>query len=150
MAYIVPTAAELKARYPAFAGVSDDIVNSALTEAQRMVDETWTEGDYATAIMLYACHIMALDGHGTSPDAQANTGQAANFQTIRSGQLTLTRGQKSGGGSDTENWYKSTRFGSRFWMLLQQNKGGGRVAASGVSPYHPGAFDWPWPGSWYP
>lgn len=140
MAYVIPTAAELKVRFPEFSAVDDTVVDARIEEAARMVDETWTEGDYALAIMLYACHIMALEGLGTGPDSQANTGQMANFQTIRSGQLTLTRGSYSHGGGDTGDWYASTRYGSRFWRLLKLNKGGPTVAIAaaaiaGVSGY---------------
>lgn len=147
MAYDVPTASDLKARFTEFSAVDDTVVDARIEEATRMVDETWTEGDYATAIMLYACHIMALEGLGTGPDSQANTGQMANFQTIRSGQLTLTRGSYSHGGGDTGDWYGLTRYGSRFWRLLKQNKGGPSVAVSDpgtcVSGYAKDAF-WPW------
>lgn len=143
MAYVDATAADLKTRYPAFADVDDAVVNQALVEARRMVDTSWTEGDYQTAQLLYACHIMAIEGYGTSPDAQANTGQAANFTTIRSGQLTLTRKASGGGSSGGESWYMQTRYGSRFWMLLGQNRGGGRVAAAEVAYPSYAAKDWP-------
>lgn len=147
MAYVIPTASDLKTRFPEFSTVDDAVVTARIEEATRMVDESWTEGDYATAIMLYACHLMALEGLGTGPDSQANTGQMANFQTIRSGQLTLTRGTKSYGGGDTGDWYASTRYGSRFWRLLKQNQGGPGVAAADAGVYPSGyAKDWPfWP-----
>ncbi len=146
MAYTIPTVSDLNERYPSFLAVDDLTIQLAIDDATRMVDTSWTEGDYATAIILYACHLMALDGLGTSPDAQANTGQAANFQTIRSGQLTLTRGSSASSGEiGSEGWYNSTRFGRRFWMLLKQNRGGARVAVSNVAGYHPAAFDWPYP-----
>lgn len=147
MAYIVPTADDLQARFPEFESVPDDVVTERIAEATRMVDETWTEGDYTLAIILYACHIMALEGLGTGPDSQNNSGQMANFQTIKSGQLTLTRGSSSGGGSDdTGYWYGLTRYGRRFWRLLKLNKGGPRVAmgacAGGVSGYAKDAPLW--------
>lgn len=152
MAYVIPTAADLKDRFPEFSTVDNAVVTARIEEATRMVDETWTEGDYATAIMLYACHIMALEGLGTGPDSQANTGQLANFQTIRSGQLTLTRGSYSHGGGDTGDWYGLTRYGSRFWRLLKQNKGGPSVVVSDPGTVTSGyAKDWPfWPWAYGP
>ena len=61
MAYVDPTSATLKARFPAFASVDDAVVSQAITEAMRSVDQTWTEGDYTLAIMLRAAHILTLD-----------------------------------------------------------------------------------------
>ena len=120
MAYTVPTAADLKARYPAFAAVADATVNAMIVEANRSVDETWTEGDYTLAIMTLAAHIMAMEGLGTDPDSQNNTGQMSNFQLIRSGQLTLQR--KSQTVTGTVDWYSQTRFGTRYLELLARNK----------------------------
>jgi hypothetical protein len=121
MAYTVPTAADLKTRYPAFAAVADATVNAMIVEANRSVDETWTEGDYAPAIMALAAHIMATEGLGTDPDSQSNTGQMSNFQMIKSGQLTLQRKQSATG---TADWYASTRYGNRYLELLGRNKPG--------------------------
>lgn len=151
MAYVIPTAADLKTRFPEFSTVDDAVVTARIEEATRMVDETWTEGDYTLAIELYAAHIMALEGLGTGPDSQNNTGQLANFQTIRSGQLTLTRGSYGSGG-DTGDWYCSTRYGSRFWRLLKQNKGGPGVAVTDPGTVTSGySKDWPfWPWAYGP
>lgn len=147
MPYTAPTPAELKARYPVFATVDDVIVQAAIDEAGRMVDETWTEGDYTNAIMLAACHIMALEGHGTSAEAKAVATGAGAYETIRSGQLTLTRGAWASGQSADGNWWKSTSWGRRFWQLLRLNKAGPRVVSAGcgaaVSGYAKDAF-WPW------
>lgn len=124
MAYIKPTPSDLKSRYPAFATVSDATVQSAIDEASRMVDESWTEGDYATAIMLAACHTLASDGCGTSAEAKAVATGTGQFETIRSGQLTLTRGSASTSGS---SWWAGTSWGRRFLDLLRRNKAGPRV-----------------------
>lgn len=62
MAHTPPTAAQLKARYPAFDSVSTDVVTAAISDAGRWVDNSWTEGDYANAIMLLACHFMYQEG----------------------------------------------------------------------------------------
>lgn len=151
MPYTIPTAADLKTAFPEFAAVSDAVVNEALGEAERMVDTSWTEGDYTTAIMLYACHVMALNGYGTGPDGLANSGQLAAFQTIRSGQLTLTRKASASGGE--ASWYSMTRYGQRFWRLLRLNKGGVRVAVPTGEGLPSGyAKDWPyaWPFLGYP
>lgn len=152
MAYTMPTAADLKTRFPEFSTVDDAVVTARIEEAARMVDETWTEGDYTLAIELYACHIMALGGLGTGRDSLNYSGQMSNFQTIRSGQLTLTRGSKTGGAGDTGDWYALTSYGTRFWRLLKQNKGGPSVAVTETDAYPSGyAKDWPfWPWAYGP
>lgn len=122
MPYTVPTAADLKTRYPAFAAVPDVTVDAVIIEANRSVDETWTEGDYTQAIMLLSCHIMAMEGLGTDPDSQSNTGQMSNFQLIRSGQLTLQRKQSASASSGSADWYGLTRYGNRYLELLARNK----------------------------
>lgn len=149
MPYTIPTAAYLKTNFPEFAAVADAVVNEALAEAVRMVDTSWTEGDYTTAICLYACHVMALQGYGTGPDSLANSGQLANFTQIRSGQLSLTRKTGASGWGWDADWYNSTRYGSRFWRLLRLNKGGVRVVVPQGAGLPSGyAKDSPFWGGW--
>lgn len=146
MSYTLPTAANLKARFPEFSAVSDAIVTEAIREASGMVDKTWLESDYRIAIMLAACHIMALEGLGTGPDSKSNSGSAANFQTIRSGQLTLTRGNTVAYGDGS--WWGSTRYGRRFWYYLRRNKAGPRVVAGDTGAQSGYAKDVPWSPPW--
>ena len=51
MAYTVPTTTDLKARFPAFASVDDDVVTAALNDAARMVDESWINQEDFTAVL---------------------------------------------------------------------------------------------------
>lgn len=62
MPYTTPTATELKTRYPAFASVSDTLVDFAITDANRFVDDSWFEDDYQQAIMALASHILVTEG----------------------------------------------------------------------------------------
>lgn len=62
MAHVAPTPAEFKARHTAFAALSDPVIQAILTEANRSVDTTWTEGDYKNAIMYLAAHILTTEG----------------------------------------------------------------------------------------
>src|SRR5690606_30513857 len=83
------------------------------------------------AVTALTCHLMTLDGLGT--DAQSvswATGEAA-YQTIRSGQLTLTRFQKAAGGSSYVDWLGQTGCGQFYALLLRANSGGPRVARGG-------------------
>lgn len=118
MSYTAPTAADLKARFPAFAAVDDAIITSALTDAARRVDETWTEGDFAMARMLLACHSLAIDGFGASREIQT-----MGFRRIKVGPLDLERF-----GSDQQaGAIGSTSYGQRFQDLARLNFPGGTV-----------------------
>lgn len=123
MAYTAPTATDLKTMYPAFASVADATVDAYIVRANRSVDATWTEDDYADAIMLLACHLMALNGIGSSNDAKAS-----GFATIKSGNLTLTRERATAGG--TPDPWSRTVYGVQFYTLLRQNKAAGGLAAT--------------------
>lgn len=129
MAYTAPTASDLKARFPAFAAVSDDVVSSALTEAARMVDETnWLEGDFAVGRMLYACHALTLDGFGTSTEAQLASQGALGFSRMKSGMVEIERA--TGPASNSASTLTATSYGKRFRELLQRNVGGPRVSGT--------------------
>lgn len=149
MAYTAPTAAELKAMYPAFAAVPDDTVSAYIVRANRMVDSTWTEGDYADAIMLLACHLMTLTGLGAGAEAQVNAQGMAGFKTIRSGQLTLERGSGAGDGSNVPDEWSGSVYGRQFYWLLKRNKpavavaGGTTVTGDGWGP------TLPYPAAWF-
>lgn len=147
MAYTPPTPAELKSHWPAFAAVDNVVVQYNIDRAMRTVDVSWTEGDYATAIELLACHYMTLAGLGTGTEAEINANGMSGFSMIRSGQLTLQRAATSGSdGGDVPAEYSGSAYGRQFWFLLRQNKAGPAVAlgpapAWPVSPY-PWGYPW--------
>jgi hypothetical protein len=118
MAYTAPTAADLKSRFPAFAAVADDTITAALNDAARMVDETWTEADFAPARMLYAAHVMTLDGVGKTTEAQLQ-----GFSKLSIGPLSLERATQDAQPGEL----KSTSFGRSFIELRRRNRGGPRV-----------------------
>lgn len=72
MAYIKPTASELKTRFPAFAGVADAAVNYWIDEGDTDT-ETWPEAIRARAVMAYAAHKLAESGALTSTVPQGLT-----------------------------------------------------------------------------
>lgn len=131
MAYTVPTAADLKAMFPAFASVADETVTLYITRGNRNVDETWTEGDFANAIMLAAAHYMVLSGIGAGAEAQANAQGLSGFNLIRSGQLTLQRGSSSGSSGVPSEWVGSV-YGQQYWALLRANRPRAVVANTGA------------------
>ncbi len=120
MAYVQPGVADLRARFPTFAIVPDIPVAAALAEAAIRVDTSWTEGDYAPAILLYAAHLLTLDGQGTSAEAALAAAGALGFTTLQSGTLSLGRSPRpdaAAGGILAE-----TTYGRRFLALLRANQ----------------------------
>lgn len=132
MAYVIPTAAALKARYAEFSGVSDERVTAYITDATRSVQETWLERDYAPAIMLLAAHLMLSEG--AIDVAAGETSTMTTAGAIKSyavdGVSVSYAGVSGGAGSglmDGEG-LSSTVYGMRFLALRRANFAGPMVA----------------------
>lgn len=130
MAYTAPTPADLKARYPAFAAVDDETIQYWLTDAERFVDESWLEADYAPALMAVAAHHMADAGLG------AQSGSAslpAGVTRFRSGQMDVTVSDSAASAS-AKGGFGSTRYGREYQAMLRRNFGGPRAIVAGTVP----------------
>lgn len=151
MAYTAPTSTDLKARYPAFAAVDDATIDYWLTDALRFVDETWTEGDYAPALMAMAAHNMVTAGVAGIAGGDQGSMLANGVTDFQSGAVRLRFSDEAvkvavAGG------YASTRYGLEYASLLRRNKGGPMVVGGGVVPYGDGynGYAGPLPGwQWY-
>jgi hypothetical protein len=108
--YDRPTALHFLARYPAFAATSAATIQYWLADAARYVDEGWSEGDYAPAIMAYAAWQMAKAGGGGSI--------AAGVTRMKSGAMDVTLSAKASGGGLYE---------AEFRALQRRNSGGPRL-----------------------
>lgn len=143
------TPSQFKTAKPQFSTVLDATVQTYLDLASLWVDSSWPEKIYQPAAIAATCHLMTLDGLGTDAESQGQASGSAQFQTIKSGELTLTRYQKSSGGMSYIDWLSRTACGQFFYQLLRMAKGGPRVAMGGVgcgiSPY---AKDAPLPCGW--
>lgn len=129
MAYTVPTASELKIRYPAFASVDEDTVDFWIDDAQRIVTEGWIEDDYAPAILSHAAYQMALNGLGAGGGAVGNLA-AMGVTDFRSASMSVsfdaaTISTASKGG------YGANRYGNEFAVFLRRNRGGPMLAGVG-------------------
>jgi hypothetical protein len=94
MAHEVPTAADLKARYPAFADVADATVDIHIADASTTgVDTSWLEADYAPAISALAAHNMALLNIGAHGEAAGYARQG--LTRIRSGSFDASFSDKA-------------------------------------------------------
>lgn len=114
MPYATPTAAELKARYPAFVDVDDTLIDSVIVDAERNVDESWIEADYQPAVMALAAHLLVEEG-ATGRDVEfagaITSSKLGDAQDTYSG---LTAAQAAGE-------YSSTTYGRKFMQLRSLN-----------------------------
>lgn len=124
------TPAQFKALKPQFAGVLDATVQTYLDMTARIVFDP-LDNDAVAAL---TCHLMTLDGLGTDAASQSHKSGTAAYQTIKSGQLTLTRFQEQSNGSTYGNWLQQTPCGQFYYLLLRAARGGPRVALGGGGP----------------
>ena len=112
---MTPTPAALKARFPAFAAVPDGTVAVALAEAEARVDTTWAASDRDPARMLYAAHLLTLDGFG---GPEGDLGGALDLRALRSGTLQIERHPPD----DTlPGTLGRSSYGRRFHEVLMRN-----------------------------
>lgn len=117
MAYEEPTVAEFQARFPKFQDTPDATIQAALDEAALFVDNSWPESFYKTAKMLYACHVLTLEGQGTGGESQMATAGLLMLKRIRSGELDVERFSAKDQGQDVTDWFTWTPCGTRFISL---------------------------------
>jgi hypothetical protein len=113
--------AGLRLRYPAFAAVPSATIDYWLTDAMRFVDDSWTEADYAPALMAAAAHHMAMNGLGTEGALPQGV------TSFKSGTFSATVDASQAG----RTGWASTRYGQEYLALLRRNKGGARVIVAG-------------------
>ncbi|BEV00079.1 DUF4054 domain-containing protein [Novosphingobium olei] len=117
MAYSAPSPADLKARYPAFAAVSDAMVQVWLDDAAAFAGETWPDADRRAGVMAYAAHRMAELGIGTG--------------NIPAGVVSFRSGSFSANVSDaaaSRAGLTATIYGREFSALRRRIFGGPRMA----------------------
>jgi hypothetical protein len=123
MAHTLPTAAELKARLPAFSSVDDTMVNTVIAEISRFVDETWDETDYKTAAMYLAAHYMAREGLIGGQAAGGVTGPLVS-ESFGDASRTFASPSSSTASLDALE-LQTTIYGKRFAELRKLNRGAG-------------------------
>jgi len=129
--YAKPSAQHLKQRYPAFSSVDAGTVHYWLTDAERSVDTSWTETDYAPALMALAAHNMAISGLGTDPVALA--GVAPGVTRLQSASMSVSLTEAAANALVTGG-FAATRYGQEYDMLLRRNRGGPIVQDTGEIP----------------
>lgn len=124
-----PEATAFIARYPAFASVDAGVLALVLAEATAQVDETWILGDQIPAMMLYAAHILTLEGFGTNTVMVGETAMQVNgiITQMSAGDHSFTFGNPGRPSialrTASELGLSETIFGRRFAELLRRNSG---------------------------
>ena len=127
MAYTAPTSADLIVRFPMFKDVAPEVIDTALAQAALMVDDTWvSQEDFTLGRLLYSAHVLTLDGHGASAEAELAATGALGFSEFDSGDLRLRRAGSTA--ETTFTTFDQTQHGQRFKELLRRNKPGVAVA----------------------
>jgi hypothetical protein len=126
MPHTVPTAAQLKVRFPGFASVPDATVDYWITDAQRTVTTAWIEADYPIAIMLYAAHELAQAGLEGGDAA----GMPQGVTRFRSGSMDVAFSDSAASATG----YQATRYGREFLIYFKRNRGGAIVVQPGTVP----------------
>lgn len=149
MPYEQLTPARFKQLKPQFAEVDDEVVAQYIALASRFVDQTWLEADYETAWVAMTCHLMTIDGLGTSTEAELASAGGSRVTSLRSGSLSLTFATSSKAPSEDEfsSWLGETACGRFYRVLLRLNRAGPRLLTGWGAGCHSGyAKDWPWIG----
>jgi hypothetical protein len=119
MPYTDPTAATFVVSYPEFEDREADEITKAISAAKRMVDQSWTEGDYTRAIELYAAHLLVK-----ADIAAATGGEGGGIQSESLGPVNVSYARPS---TVDVSGLSATTYGAEFAILLRLNRGGARA-----------------------
>ena len=132
MAYDTPTIADFRAKFPNLVDTNGEVledvyIDGLIVEANRSVDDTWTDGDYAVAILYLAAHYHELtllaDAETAGAVEGAPAGQVISSEHI--GPISVSYGKSTSasgsGGSATTSEFAMTVNGQRYRDLLIKN-----------------------------
>ena len=123
MAYVKPTVQEFKDRFPAIVvGKTDPTIQAFLDEAARSVDESWLEGDYKTAMMYLAAHLMVEEDAAVSAGGGGEVTSGVIASESFGGMSISYDNTKSTKDDAANSQWGGTEYGRRFYRLLKLNK----------------------------
>lgn len=137
MAYAAPDLADFTARFPSFAGVSNDTYAlwSADAAAITGAKESCLGDRIDLATMYLTAHYLTGVGIGTGAESEMAAQGAAGFKAIRSGSLSLERAEESGADAGQ---FGTTSWGRQFWAMFRGCVSGPLVTGTGCLPYSGG------------
>lgn len=124
----IPSAADLKTRYPEFTPVDDALVTAVIEEASHMVDDGWELNDQKPGILALAAHLLAMEGWPARatlpPGTPIPPGAGQQVLMRKVGDVTVQYAQTaSGSGSGGSGLLDLalTAYGRRFAQLMKLN-----------------------------
>lgn len=141
--YIDPTPTDVKADFPAFAGVDDLAIQRRIDRTASWVDQSWLVSDYNYAKSLLTAHYLTVDGFGSSSDAEIAAYRSAGVARLKSGTLDVSFTTDEYRGVSASEFDASV-YGQRFAALLRKNKSGVLTTGGAVGCYSPAATDYPY------
>lgn len=103
----------------------------AITDAKDYVSSCVFGTKYNKAVALVTAHLLALDTAGEGTDNNPNS--QGVIKKEKEDRIEIEYATGSGDGSETEQWYKQTNYGSRFLQLRKQVKFMPRVRGMGCN-----------------
>lgn len=131
--YTVPTAVDLKMRFPAFANVSDATINYWITDALAIVTTCWGSSDFRPAIMELAAHNMVKAGVPGIVADKVSGVAARGVTNFKSASFSASF-DSSAAARLSGTGYGSTQYGADFAVRLRRNTGGPRLVGCGNLP----------------
>lgn len=136
------TPAKFKAVKPSFADVDDDVIQYYLDTAALSVGSAWPDNMYQAGIISLTCHLMTLEGLGTSDEAK--TAVSGGMVRLKSASVDVQVSQVAAD-AIAKGGYEATSCGREFARLMGMLHAGPITVGGGAggqcaSPY---AKDWP-------
>ncbi|MBN9084334.1 MAG: hypothetical protein BGP04_13025 [Rhizobiales bacterium 62-17] len=129
------TAVDLAARYPAFAAVDPVLVTLVLDEARSAVDDSWIDADQKPALLAYAAHRLALEGHDgglgesghTVPIGDETMNVSGPVETVEVGDTKVKFADANGATTPgaaaiTGSGFEATVYGRYYLELLRRSQ----------------------------
>jgi hypothetical protein len=133
MSYAAPDKTTFTGLFPGFAAVTDEQYAfwsaQAVLVTEPMQDCLADRMDLAT--MLATAHYLTESGIGTGAESEVAAQGMAGFKSIRSGSITLDRGDAKAA-SDAGAWGTSS-YGLRLYPMLKACLSGPRVTGTGCA-----------------
>lgn len=131
MPYTPPDLATFTAAFPAFAAVTQPTYDLWLAEAVALTEpqEACLGARIDMATMLFTAHYLTLAGAGTGAESEMAAQGMAGFKSIKSGSLSLERGDSASSGSQ----FDTTSYGGRAWAMLKPCVSGPLVTGTGYA-----------------
>lgn len=140
------TASLFKTKKPQFSSVDNTVVESYIELAQIWAGGEWPARLCEPVQVAVVCHLMTLDGLGSDARSKNNASGRSEFQTIRTGSVTLTRFRSAAesAGMSTTSWFSQTPCGQQYLVFARMCFSGARWVGGSdpgaVSPYAKDAY----------